>query len=67
VKKCTASLPPQDYAFGLSRPRDPEGAREGAGPAAAWVLCEMLLSTNPPQAGASCHISQWDGDVIFAP
>lgn len=34
VKKCTVSLPPQDYAFGLSRPRDPEGAREGAGPAA---------------------------------
>jgi len=28
VKKCTVSLPPQDYAFGLSRPRDPEGARE---------------------------------------
>jgi hypothetical protein len=35
VKKCTVSLPPQDYAFGLSRPRDPEGAREGVDPPAA--------------------------------
>lgn len=32
VKKITTTLPPEEFAYGLSRPRDSEGAREGSPP-----------------------------------